>query len=164
MGGGVTTGQIGDIRIGGNATNFTAFALETDLFTFPSADPTTGPQVSNFFIGGETNNVILVAPAGSRNVSFGRGMDNIYINTAFIQNLQANRGAIGSAVTVKRTIGNMVIGGDVINIVHPVGVRSGALRRGQHSGHDAPGPDHSRRRSLQRRGAADDREPDLNTP
>ena len=64
VGGGVSTGQIGDIRIGGNVTNFTAMVLATDLFTFPSADPATGPQVSNFFIGGETNNVILVAPAG----------------------------------------------------------------------------------------------------
>ena len=115
VGGGVITGQIGDIRIGGNATNFTAFALDTDLFTFPSADPVTGPQVSNFFIGGQTDNVILVAPSGSRNVFFGQGMDNVYINTEFIQNLQANRGAVGSAVTVKRNIGNMVMGGDVIN-------------------------------------------------
>ena len=75
----------------------------------------TGPQVSNFFIGGQTDNVILVAPSGSRNVFFGQGMDNVFINTEFIQNLQANRGAVGSAVTVKRNIGNMVMGGDVIN-------------------------------------------------
>ena len=115
VGGGVTTGQIGDIRIGGNVTNFTTMALASDLFSFPSADATVGPQVSNFFIGGETNNVILVAPAGSRNVSFGRGMDNTFINTQFIQSLRANRGAVGSAVTVKRTIGNMSIGGDVVN-------------------------------------------------
>jgi len=115
VGGGVTTGQIGDIRIGGNVTNFTAMALATDVFTFPSLDPTQGPQVSNFFIGGETNNVILVAPSGSRNVYFGRGMDNTFINTGFIQNLQANRGAIGSAVTVKRNIGNLIIGGDLVN-------------------------------------------------
>jgi len=115
VGGGVTTGQIGDIRIGGNATNFTTLALDTDLFTFPSPDPVTGPQVSNFFIGGQTDNVILVAPAGSRNVFFGQGMDNTYINTEFVQNLQANRGAVGSAVTVKRAIGNIVMGGDVIN-------------------------------------------------
>jgi hypothetical protein len=115
VGGGVSTGQIGDIRIGGNVTNFTAMALATDLFTFPSPDLPSGPQVSNFFIGGETNNVILVAPDGSRNVQFGRGMDNTFINTAIIQNLKANRGAIGSAVTVKRTIGNLSIGGDVVN-------------------------------------------------
>jgi hypothetical protein len=115
VGGGVTTGQIGNLRIGGNVTNFTAFALGTDLFTFPAGDPAQGPQVSNFFIGGETNNVILVAPAGSRNVYFGRGMDNTFINTEFIQNLQANRGAIGSAVTVNRNIGNMIMGGDVVN-------------------------------------------------
>lgn len=114
----VATGQIGDIRIGGNATNFTAFALDRDIFTPPpSIDPVTGPQVSNFFIGGQTHNVILVAPSGSRNVFFGQGMDNVFINTEFIQNLQANRGAIGSAVTVKRNIGNMVMGGDVLNTV-----------------------------------------------
>jgi len=119
----LTTGQIGDIRIGGPATNFTAFALETDTFTPPpSVDPVTGPQVSNFFIGGKTDNVILVAPSGSRNVFFGQGMDNVYINTEFIQNLQANQGASGSAamdsaVTVKRNIGNLVMGGDVINTV-----------------------------------------------
>src|SRR5208337_5209358 len=116
VGGGVTTGQIGDIRIGGNATNFTAFALGTDLVS-SGADTPTGPQVSNFFIGGQTQNVILVAPSGSRNVFFGQGMDNVFINTEFIQNLQANRGAVGSAVTVKRNIGNMVMGGDVINTV-----------------------------------------------
>ncbi|MGC8639915.1 MAG: hypothetical protein ACP5XB_08585 [Isosphaeraceae bacterium] len=115
VGGGTSTGQIGNIRIGGNVTNFTAMALATDLFTFPSADPSTGPQVSNFFIGGETNNVILVAPAGSRNVQFGRGMDNVIINSAIISNLKANRGAIGSSITVKRTIGNLSIGGDVVN-------------------------------------------------
>ena len=115
---GLTTGQIGDIRIGGNVTNFTAFALDTDTFTSPApVDPVTGPQVSNFFIGGQTDNVILVAPSGSRNVFFGQGMDNVFINTEFIQNLQANRGAVGSAVTVKRNIGNMVMGGDVINTV-----------------------------------------------
>jgi hypothetical protein len=120
---GVTTGQIGDIRIGGNVTNFTAFALETDTFSqFPPVsyidpDPVNGPAVSNFFIGGQTDNVILVAPSGSRNVFFGQGMDNVFINTEFIQNLQANRGAVGSAVTVKRNIGNMVMGGDVINTV-----------------------------------------------
>jgi hypothetical protein len=115
VGGGVTTGQIGDIRIGGNVSDFTAFALDTDLLAFPTVDPQQGPQVSNFYIGGETSNVILVAPAGSRSVFFGRGMDNTFINTAFIQNLQANRGAISSAVTVKRTIGNMVLGGDLVN-------------------------------------------------
>ena len=108
-------GRSAIFEIGGNATNFTAFALDTDLVTSPSTDTVTGPQVSNFFIGGQTDNVILVAPSGSRNVFFGQGMDNVYINTEFIQNLQANRGAVGSAVTVKRNIGNLVMGGDVIN-------------------------------------------------
>ncbi len=115
VGGAITTGQIGFVRIGGNATNFTTMVLDTDLLTYPSPDPVQGPQLSNFFVGGQTDNVILVAPSGARDVYFGQGMDNTYINTEFIQNLQANRGAIGSAVTVNRTIGNLVMGGDVIN-------------------------------------------------
>jgi hypothetical protein len=115
VGGGVSTGQIGDIRIGGNVTNLTAMALATDLNAFPTPDATTGPQVSNFFIGGETNNVMLVAPSGSRNVEFGRGMDNTFINSAIIQNLKVNRDATNSAVTVNRSIGNLSIGGSVTN-------------------------------------------------
>ena len=149
---GVTTGQIGDIRIGGNVSDFTAFALGTDLLTFPSVDLAQGPQVSNFYIGGETNNVILVAPAGSRNVYFGRGMDNTFINTAFIQNLQANRGAVGSAVTVKRTIGNMVLGGDLTNSFIQSGYDPGALRRREPAYYIASGCDRLCRRSVQRPG------------
>jgi hypothetical protein len=118
--GGAVTGQVGDIRIGGNVTNFTAFALATDVFTIPN-DLVVDPKVSNFFIGGETNNVILIAPGGSRNVYFGLGMDNTQINTQFIQNLQANRGALNSSVTVDRTIGNMGIGGDVVDTNIQVG-------------------------------------------
>ena len=135
-------------------------ALDTDLFTFPSADPVTGPQVSNFFIGGQTDNVILVAPSGSRNVFFGQGMDNVYINTEFIQNLQANRGAVGSAVTVKRNIGNMVMGGDVINTVIQSGYDQDLsavanLPANSIQGVTVPAG------SVQRRGPADDHEPDL---
>jgi hypothetical protein len=112
--GGAVTGQIGDIRIGGNVTNFTAFALSTDVFSAP-VESSTDPKVSNFFIGGETNNVLLIAPGGSRNVYFGLGMDNTKINTLYIQNLQANRGAVNSTVTADREIQNMIFGGDVIN-------------------------------------------------
>jgi hypothetical protein len=112
--GGLVTGAIGDIRIGGDATNFTAFANSTALFA-GADDNATDPKISNFFIGGETQNVILVAPGGSRNVSFGRGMDTVQINSLAISSLQANRGAIGSDVTVTRSIGNMLIGGDVVD-------------------------------------------------
>ena len=35
-GSGLTTGQIGDIRIGGNATNFTAFALDDGYLHVPA--------------------------------------------------------------------------------------------------------------------------------
>jgi hypothetical protein len=112
--GGFVTGAIGNIRIGGNATNLTAFVIGNDI-TAPPQDGLLDPRLSNFFIGGETNNVILVTPGGSRNVYFGRGMDRTKISTEFIQNLQANRGAVSSAVTVRRTIGNMIMGGDVID-------------------------------------------------
>ena len=161
VGGGVTTGQIGDIRIGGNATNFTTMALDTDLFTFPSADPVTGPQVSNFFIGGQTDNVILVAPSGSRNVFFGQGMDNTYINTEFIQNLQANRGAVGSAVTVKRAIGNMIMGGDVISSFIQSGYDQELSAVANSPVTSIQGQTDSGRGSVQRRGPADDHESDL---
>lgn len=112
--GGAAIGNIGNIRIGGNVTNFTAFAITTDVGATP-LDTSVDPHISNFFIGGETNNVILVGQGGTRNVFFGRGMDNVKINTLFIQNLQANRGANNSTVTAMRQIGNMVIGGDMIN-------------------------------------------------
>ncbi|WP_165228044.1 hypothetical protein [Aquisphaera insulae] len=112
--GGAVTGQIGKVKVFGNATNFTTFALVGDVFS-SAVDATLDPKVSNFFIGGETNNVALIAPGGSRNVSFGRGMDNVLINTQFIQNLHANRGGVNSFVTVSRQIGNMVLGGDLIN-------------------------------------------------
>jgi len=107
------TGQIGYVRVGGDATNFTTMALVGDIFT--SAPDTLDPKITNFMIGGETNNVMLIAPGGTRDVSFGRGMDNVVINTEFISHLHANRGAVGSTVTASRTIDNMVMGGDLIN-------------------------------------------------
>ena len=122
MGGGVTTGQIGDIRIGGNVTNFTAFAPD-GYFRIPPlpVDPVTGPQVSNFFIGGQTQNVILVALLVAKQRVFRARHGQRLHQHRVIQNLQANRGAVGSAVTVKRNIGNMVMGGDVINTVIQLG-------------------------------------------
>ncbi len=110
---GSVTSQIGYVRVGGDATNFTTMALVGDIFT--SAPDTLDPKITNFMIGGETNNVMLIAPGGSRDVSFGQGMDNVVISTQFIQHLHANRGAVGSAVTASRTIDNMVLGGDLIN-------------------------------------------------
>jgi hypothetical protein len=111
------TGQIGDVRIGGNATNFTVLAIESALTTEQAGAP--GPdenaKVSNFSVGGETQNVLLVAPGGSRNVFFGKGMDQVTINSLFISHLQANRGALNSNVTVNRSIDRVTIGGDVVN-------------------------------------------------
>ena len=116
----VVTGAIGKIKIGGNATNFTTFALVNDIFSGPN-ESILDPKINTFFVGGETNNVLLIAPGGSRNVYFGKGMDNTKISTVFIQNLQANRGAVNSTVTVDRTIDNMVIGGDVTDTNIQVG-------------------------------------------
>ena len=140
VGGGVTTGQIGDIRIGGNVTNFTAMALATDLFTFPSPDASTGPQVSNFFIGGETNNVILVAPAGSRNVSV-RPRDGQHHHQHRVhpepprQSRYHRLGGDGEADHrqhdgwFRRR-----------QFLHPVRLRSRTLRRGELPGHNAQRP------------------------
>jgi hypothetical protein len=97
---GQITGQIGYARVGGNATNFAVL---------------TNDKVSNFYIGGETNNVSLLAPGGSRNVYFGKGMDTTTIRSHTISSLRANRGALNSDVTVDRTIGQTMIGGDVVN-------------------------------------------------
>lgn len=91
-------GQFGFVRVGGNATNFT---VETD------------DRISNFYIGGETSNVILVAPNGSRSIYFGKGMDQVSILSHVIMSLQANRGALDSTVLVERPIGQITIGGDV---------------------------------------------------
>ena len=59
------TGQIGDVRVGGNATNFTTLAEEYAMTTTP-VEGALDAKISNFFIGGETNNVMLIAPSGSR--------------------------------------------------------------------------------------------------
>ena len=104
--------------------------------------------------------MILVAPAGSRNVYFGRGMDNTFINTEFIQNLQANRGAIGSAVTVKRNIGNMIMGGDVVNSLIQSGYDQELSAVANSPVTSLQGQTDSGRRSLQRRSSAHDLEPD----
>jgi len=105
---GAVTGQIGNFRVGGNATNLS-------VVTFDSTSATQQAKVSNFYIGGETNNVLLLAPGGSRNLFFGLGMDTVTINTLFIAHLQANRGALNSNVTVDRNIDSLTIGGDVVN-------------------------------------------------
>ncbi|AMV40051.1 hypothetical protein [Planctomyces sp. SH-PL62] len=111
---GEVTGQIGYVRVGGPATNFTTFAIATSIFSGSPGD-TLDPKVTNFLIGGETDNVMLIAPGGSRDVSFGRGMDNVVINSQWIQHLHANRGAVNSKVTVSRTLDNLKLGADLVN-------------------------------------------------
>ncbi len=104
------TGQIGFVRIGGNATNFAT---------------QTNDKISNFYIGGETNNVALLAPNGSRAIEFGKGMDTVTILTHYIDSLQANRGALNSNVTVDRNVGRVTIGGDVQNTQFLAGYQQG---------------------------------------
>jgi hypothetical protein len=108
------TGQIGNVRVGGAASNFTTLVTE-DPVSAVAAEGQLDAKISNFYIGGQTDNVLLIAPSGSRNVSFGLGMDNVTINSVAISSLRANRDAIGSNVTVSRSIGNVLIGGQVDN-------------------------------------------------
>lgn len=94
------TGAIGYVRVSGDATNFSV---------------QTNDKVRDFYIEGETSAVFLLAPEGSRYISFGKGMDDVTIRTKSIQSLQANRGAVGSEVTSTDHIGRITIGGDVVN-------------------------------------------------
>ncbi len=93
-------GAIGAIKVGGNATNF---STQVD------------GNLNTYYVGGETNNVALLSVGGSRDVYFGRGMDNTNISAHVIENLQANRGAVNSRVVSSRQIGRVLMGGDVIN-------------------------------------------------
>ena len=91
-------GPIGFVQVGGNATNFSV---------------QTQDKISNYYIGGQTNNVQLLAVGGSRTVQFGKGMDSVTIYTDSIDTLQANAGAVGSEVTSAKQIKRITIGGDV---------------------------------------------------
>jgi hypothetical protein len=114
QGGSSGTGQIGTVRILGAATNLTTLVDEFPLTQAP-IEGALDAKINTFSIGGETNNVLLIAPSGSRNISFGLGMDNVLINSLLISSLRANRDATNSTVTVSRSIGNLLIGGPVEN-------------------------------------------------
>ena len=118
--GGAATGQIGDVRVGGSATNFTTFITE-DPINVAAAEGQLDAKIANYYIGGQTQNVLLLAPSGARNVQFGLGMDNVTINANGISSLRANRDALDSTVTVSRSIQNILIGGDVENTLVNVG-------------------------------------------
>lgn len=104
------TGQIGFVRVGGNATNF---SVETN------------DKISNYYVGGEANNVQILAPNGSRAIEFGKGMDTATIRTHYIDSLQTNRGALNSNVTVDRNVGRLTFGGDVVDTTFLSGVEQG---------------------------------------
>ena len=97
---GAIPGPIGFLRVGLNATNLSVV---------------TDDRIRDFFVGGETSNVSLLAVNGSRNLYFGKGMDTVQVNTHTIEKLFANRGALNSSVTSDRQIGNIEFGGDVVN-------------------------------------------------
>ena len=101
------TGAIGDLRVGGNATNLTAI-------TFDSTGGNNA-RIGNFSIGGETDNVMVVAPNGLRNTFFGLGMDKTELFSNVINVIAANRGAIDSTAVSGRTISRATFGGDVVN-------------------------------------------------
>ena len=103
-------GQIGFIRVGGNATNFSVL---------------TGSQIANMYVGGETNNVSVLAPTSIRDLYFGRGADSTTILTDRIENFQANRGMLNSRIVTVTTIGDMTIGGDVVNSAILAGYQQG---------------------------------------
>lgn len=104
------TGEIGFVRIGGNATNFSVVTNNT---------------MANMYVGGETNNVAVLTPNGSRSFYFGKGLDTTTILTHSIEDLYANRDAIGSTVTSERQIGNFAVGGDVDNTTVLSGYQAG---------------------------------------
>jgi hypothetical protein len=104
------TGEIGFVRVGGNATNFSVVTNNT---------------MSNMYIGGETNNVSVLTPNGSRNLYFGKGFDTSTILSHSIENLYANRGAIGSTAETERMIGDLKLGGDVNNSTFLSGYNQG---------------------------------------
>jgi hypothetical protein len=109
------SGQVGNIRVGGNATNFTSVVFD--------GTNAGNAKLANFSIGGETNNVLLVAPNGARNLAFGLGMDNVEVYTHVINTLTANRGALNSIVAADRTISRAHFGGDVQNTTVESGVQ-----------------------------------------
>ncbi len=59
--GGAATGQIGNVRVGGSATNFTTFVTE-DPLNVAASEGQLDAKISNYYIGGQTQNVLLIAP------------------------------------------------------------------------------------------------------
>ena len=98
---GAVTGQIGDVRIGGNATNFSTIVYD--------ATGSGGAKLSNFSIGGQTNYVSVVAPDSARNLVFGNGMDTVEVHTHVINTLQVNGEVVNSTVIADRQISRVVI-------------------------------------------------------
>lgn len=94
------TGAIGEVMVRNNATNFSVQSLG---------------RIRKINIGGETRNVFSLSPGGLRYAQFGLGMDNVTIHTHTMSRLEMNRGAVGSEVQVKRELGYLRSGGDVID-------------------------------------------------
>jgi hypothetical protein len=103
-----TTGQVGYIQIGGNATNLT---IEV------SGDPNAPElaRIHSLYVGGETNKVVVNAVGGVRYARFGKGMDTVSMFTRAVEHLIANRGAVGSTVVSSGPIVLATFGGDVVD-------------------------------------------------
>ncbi len=71
--GGAATGAIGTVRVGGAATNFTTFVTE-DPLDVAASEGQLDAKIANFYVGGQTDNVLLLAPSGAgRRVRLGHG-------------------------------------------------------------------------------------------
>src|SRR6185312_5063688 len=106
----VITGEIGFVRIGGNATNFSVVTNNT---------------MANMYVGGETNNISVLTANGARKFYFGKGFDTSSILSHSIENLYANRGSLNSTIVTDRMIGDLMIGGDVANGTFQAGYSQG---------------------------------------
>jgi hypothetical protein len=100
-------GPMGYVRVGFDATNFTA----------QSSD-----RIGNFFVGGETSGVNVLAVLGVNQMLFGLGMDDVTVRAETVQTVQANRGMVSTEMFVTGNIGRMTLGGDVVNSTVLAGV------------------------------------------
>ena len=101
-----------------------ASASSASAATPPTSRSQTNGQISNFFIGGETNNVILLGPRRRPQHLFGKGMDNVTILTHY-RDPPGQPGRRGLERHLDRDIEPVMIGGDVVNTTILAGYAAG---------------------------------------